>query len=86
MNRENKKGINKENYEENEEPIWSEGAYAKTLSTIDPNFQERIRYFDEKNNDKKEFNCKKCNKAIGKHNLYWHEGMCNQCFFDTYNM
>jgi len=28
----------------------------------------------------------KCNKAIGKHNLYWHENMCNNCFFDEYNM
>ena len=23
--------------------------------------------------------------AIGKHNLYWHECMCNNCFFNKYD-
>lgn len=74
------------NKETEEESLWSEGSYARTISTSDPDFQERIQYFEEKSDEKKEHNCKKCNKAIGKHNLYWHEGMCNKCFFDTYNM
>lgn len=40
--------------------------------------------FDEKKEFSKDFNCKNCNTKIGKHNLYWHEGMCNDCFFDKY--
>ena len=34
--------------------------------------------------EEEKFNCKKCNKEIGGHNKYCHDGMCNDCFFDTY--
>ena len=66
--------------------LWSEGSYMKPINLNDPLLDERMKYFEERFNEKKEYNCKKCNKAIGKHNLYWHEGMCNDCFFDEYNM
>ena len=69
-----------------ENELWSEGSYIKSINPKDFNFEEKIRYFEEKSDDKKENNCKKCNKRIGKHNLYWHEEMCNECFFDEYNM
>mgnify|MGYP001583433438 FL=1 len=68
------------------ENLWNEGAYAKTLNTNDPNFQEKMKYFEEKPNEVKDFNCKNCNKPIGKHNLYWHENLCNDCFFDKHSM
>ena len=62
--------------------LWNEGAYAETINPNDPNFQEKIKYFEEKPNEVKDINCKNCSKLIGKHNLYWHEGLCNDCFFD----
>src|SRR3989344_1091828 len=68
------------------ENLWNEGAYAKTLNTNDPNFQEKMKYFEEKHNEIKNLNCKNCNKPIGKHNLYWHEGLCNDCFFNKHDM
>ena len=66
--------------------LWNEGAYAKTLNTDGPNLQEKMKYFEEKPNETKNLNCKNCNKLIGKHNLYWHEGLCNYCFFDKHDM
>ena len=68
------------------ESLWSEGAYAETLNTNDSKFQEKMKYFEEKPNEIKNLNCKNCNKPIGKHNLYWHEGLCNDCFFDKHGM
>ena len=70
--------------EENEENFWSEWDYIKDIDGNDPDLEERMKYFDEENDSQKEFNCKKCNRLIGKHNLYWHEGMCNECFFNKY--
>ena len=79
--------MDKEYTEENDgESIWSERSYIKQLDSNAPDFQERMKHFEEKNDDKKEHKCKKCSKAIGKHNLYWHEEMCNDCFFDEYSM
>jgi hypothetical protein len=80
--------MNKDTQEEEgvEDSIWSKGSYIKSLDTNSPDFQERMKYFEEKSDEKKEHKCKKCNKSIGKHNLYWHEGMCNDCFFDAHNM
>ena len=66
--------------------LWSEGSYIKSINPKDSDYEEKMKYFEEKSDEKKEHNCKKCNKAIGKHNLYWHENMCNNCFFDEYNM
>lgn len=50
------------------------------------NLQERMNYFKEKSDEKKEHKCKKCGKEIGRHNLYWHKCMCNECFFDEQDM
>ncbi len=72
--------------EKDEDWLWSEKSYAQTLSTTDPDYDERMRYFQQKPDELKDHNCKKCKKAIGKHNVYWHEGMCNDCFFDQYDM
>lgn len=66
--------------------LWSEGGFAKTISSSDPDYEERMEYFEEKPDEPKNLNCKKCSKPIGKHNLYWHEGMCNDCFFDEHGM
>lgn len=48
--------------------------------------EEKMKYFEQDSNEEKNYNCKECNKLVGKHNLYWHEGMCDDCFFDKYNM
>ncbi len=74
------------NESKDENSFWSEGAYAETININEPNFKERMRHFEEKADEEKNLKCEKCEKAIGKHNLYWHEGMCNGCFFDTYNL
>ena len=71
--------------EENKD-LWNENSFVETLDTNDPNYEERMKYFKENPNDPKEYNCKQCKKPIGKHNLYWHEGMCNNCFFDKHGM
>lgn len=34
--------------------------------------------------EEEKFNCRKCGKEIDAHNQYLHDGMCNDCFFDTY--
>lgn len=78
--------LDSENFEE-DETIWSENSYMESMSTSDPDIEERLKYFNEASDKgEKNFKCEKCGKAIGKHNLYWHEGMCNECFFNTYNM
>lgn len=73
-----------ENELEDEESFWSEGSYIQSIDADDPGFEEKIKYFDENNDSAKDFKCKKCEAKVGKHNLYWHEGMCNNCFFDNY--
>ena len=72
--------------EENSNELWSEGSYIKSINPNEHDFGERMKHFEEKNDEEKEHNCKKCGKKIGKHNLYWHEGMCNDCFFDKHEM
>ncbi len=72
--------------EDSEEEFWSEGGFIKSINPNDPDYAEKKKYIEEKADEKKEHNCKKCNKPIGKHNLYWHEGMCNECFFNEYNL
>src|SRR3989344_3745110 len=62
------------------------GGYYQFMDSKDQDKKKKMKYFEEKPDDRKEYNCKKCNKLIGKHNLYWHEGMCNDCFFDEYNL
>ena len=32
----------------------------------------------------KRFKCSKCGINIGAHNEYCHDGMCDDCFFETY--
>ncbi len=32
----------------------------------------------------KKFNCRECGTKIGGHNKYCHDGMCDDCFFETY--
>lgn len=72
--------------EEDGDEFWSEGSYIKSVNPNDQDFKEKMKYFEEKSDDSKDYKCKKCNKPIGKHNLYWHEGMCNECFFNEYDM
>ena len=69
-----------------DEGLWNEGAYIKSIDPNDPDFEEKKKFIEEKADEEKNFQCKECNKPIGKHNLYWHEGMCNNCFFDKYGM
>lgn len=81
--------LDSEGFEENEDDegdFWSYGAYAQSLGSLDLT-EERMKYFGgDPQNAPYEHNCKKCKTAIGKHNLYWHEGMCDKCFFDTYDL
>lgn len=64
--------------------FWSEGEYIKPIDKNDSKFAEKLKYFQEDKNAPKEHNCKRCNVKIGKHNLYWHEGMRDNCFFKIY--
>lgn len=32
----------------------------------------------------KTFTCTKCAAAIGGHNRFLHDGMCDDCFFESY--
>lgn len=64
--------------------LWSEGFYAKKLDPA--NLEERMKFFHQDPNEEKMHQCTSCNKSIGKHNLYWHEGMCDDCFFRKYNL
>ncbi|MBI2631389.1 hypothetical protein HYW75_00105 [Candidatus Pacearchaeota archaeon] len=75
-----------ENFDENKNEFWSPGAYAQTVSPADEDFEEKMKYFAGDIDEKKENNCKKCKTPIGKHNLHWHEGMCDDCFFKEYKM
>lgn len=77
--------LDSEDFEKNEDDFWNPGAYAQSLSSSDIT-EEKIRYFGGDIDEKREHACKKCKTAIGKHNLYWHEGMCDNCFFDTYDL
>jgi len=37
-----------------------------------------------KHDEEMNYNCKKCNKKISAHNKDWHDGMCDDCFNETY--
>ena len=43
--------------------------------------EEEIKRIDKEMN----YNCKKCNKKISSHNKDWHNGMCDDCFDETYS-
>ncbi len=80
--------MDSENFDENEfneDGFWSEGSYAQSISSSDLT-EEKMKYFAGDIDEKRENNCKKCKTPIGKHNLYWHEGMCDGCFFKEYDM
>lgn len=77
--------LDSEDFEKNEDDFWNPGAYAQSLSSSDIT-EEKMRYFGGDIDEKRKHACKKCKTAIGKHNLYWHEGMCDNCFFDTYDL
>ena len=66
--------------------LWNKGGFIQSINPSDPDYNEKMKYFKERHDDPKDYRCKKCNKPIGKHNLYWHEVMCNNCFFDEYDM
>ncbi len=77
--------IGSENFD-TQEDFWSKGSYAHSLSRADIS-EEKMKYFGgDSPNDPKEHQCVKCKMAIGKHNLYWHDGMCDACFFGTHEM
>ena len=81
--------LDSENFDEkedefNEDDLWSKGGYIQPIDINDPELSEKMKYLNEKNDISKDFNCKNCNSKIGKHNLYWHDGMCDDCFFEKY--
>ena len=73
-------------FPENPEELWSEGGFIKSINPNDPDFKEKMKYFEQDPNEELKFSCKKCNKKIGIHNKKWHEEMCNACFFNEHNM
>jgi NMD protein affecting ribosome stability and mRNA decay len=38
----------------------------------------------EKSMKKEAYKCRKCGITIGGHNKFLHDGMCDECFFETY--
>src|SRR3989344_1177981 len=77
--------MDSENFDEKEESLWSDGEYLRNIDMKDPETIKKLKYFKEDPNESKDFECSKCKNAIGKHNLYWHEEMCNDCFHDIYH-
>ena len=77
--------MDSENFDEKEEGLWSDGEYLRNIDMKDPETIKKLKYFKEDPNESKDFECSKCKNAIGKHNLYWHEEMCNDCFHDIYH-
>lgn len=61
-----------------EESIWSDGAFAETLGHKD--LKEKMETFHKGHDENMNFNCKKCNAKISAHNRDWHNGMCDACF------
>lgn len=76
--------MKKEVKEEGEESFWGDGGYIRSISSEE--FKAKEKSIEQDTNEELKFNCKKCNRKIGIHNKDWHEGMCNDCFFDEYNM
>lgn len=66
--------------------FWSKGSYIQSVDKNAPDFDEKMKYFHEDLNEEKKYQCGACKIHIGKHNLYWHEGMCDDCFFDKHGM
>ncbi len=58
--------------------IWSDGAFAETLSPQDS--EKKTRTFHMKHDEEMNFNCSKCHTKISAHNKDWHNGMCDKCF------
>ena len=77
--------MDSENFDEKEEGLWSDGEYLRNIDMKDPETIKKLKYFKEDPNESKDFECSKCKNAIGKHNLYWHEEMCDDCFHDIYH-
>ena len=77
--------IDSENFDEDEDGLWSDGEYMRSIDMKDPETIKKLKYFKEDPNESKDFECSKCKNAIGKHNLYWHEEMCDDCFHDIYH-
>lgn len=81
--------LDSEDFEKNEteeKSFWSPEAYVRSISSSDMT-EEKMKYFGgDPADEPKEYICKKCKTAIGKHNLYWHEGMCDNCFFNTHSL
>ena len=65
-----------------ENDFWSEGYFAKTMSSED--MKGKMRTFHMKNDEEMNFNCKSCNVKISAHNKDWHDDMCDDCFNKKY--
>lgn len=76
--------IDSENFDE-DDGFWTDGEYMRTIDMKDPETIKKLKYFKEDPNEPKDFECSKCKKEIGKHNLYWHEEMCDDCFHKNYH-
>jgi len=70
--------MKKKQKNEQEESIWSEGAFALRLSPSD--MKIRMRTFHMKHDEEMNFDCSKCKTKISAHNKDWHYGMCDECF------
>lgn len=72
----------KEKLEDNEDAFFEEGTYMETLSSEDS--EKKMKTFHKKHNEDVNYNCKKCDKKISAHSKDWHDGMCDDCFNDSY--
>lgn len=66
-----------EDFENDEEDFWEEGAFIETSGPLD---KGRMKTFHKKHDEDMNFNCKECNKKISAHNRDWHNHMCDDCF------
>lgn len=62
--------------------LWEEGSFFEPMPKEEAD--KKMRTFHMKHDEEMNFNCKKCKKKISSHNKDWHEGMCDDCFDETY--
>lgn len=65
-----------------ENSFWEEGEFIESVSPEE--LEKKKKSIDLKPDEDVNYNCKKCEKKIGLHNKDWHNGMCDECFNETY--
>jgi hypothetical protein len=72
----------KNDLESEENGLWEEGGFIKQMSKEE--LEKKKKSIDMTHDEDINYNCKKCNRKISLHNRDWHDGMCDECFDETY--